>query len=255
MHPFLNADSPFVMAHRGGPQLGDENSDLAFARSVALGVRYLESDVRTTADGVPILNHDATLTRAALYQARVDKLPWEEISRIELPEGGRILRLDEALTLWPGIRWNLDVKDDRSIAPTVAALTRGHALDRVCINSFSNSRVHALRKALGPDAATGATWREAAAVLRVPGAGRMLRPRWRDGSGPVAVQVPPSMRGVPLLSRNSISAAHGLGLQVHAWVINTPEMMRRMLDLGVDCLITDDPATAVRVVQEFQTRR
>jgi glycerophosphoryl diester phosphodiesterase len=252
VHPFLSPDTPFVMAHRGGPQLGDENSDLAFARSVALGVRYLESDVRTTADGVPILNHDPTLTRAALYQARVDELPWDEIARIELPEGGRILRLDEALTLWPGIRWNLDVKDNRSVAPTVEALRRAHALDRVCLNSFSNARVMALRKALGPEAATGATWREAAAVLRLPGAGRVLRSRWRDGFGPVAVQVPPSMRGVPLLTRNSVSAAHGLGLQVHAWVINTADQMRGMLDIGVDGLMTDDPATAVRVLRDYK---
>lgn len=255
MHPFLSPDPPVIMAHRGGPHLGDENSDMAFARSVALGVRYLESDVRTTVDGVPILNHDSTLTRAALYQARVDELPWEEIARIELPEGGRILRLDEALTLWPGIRWNLDVKDDRSVAPTVAALTRARALDRVCVTSFSSARVRVLREALGPEAATGATWREAAAVLRMPGAGRMLRPRWRDGAGPVAVQVPPTMRGLPLLTRNSVSAAHGLGLQVHAWVINTPEQMRRMLDIGVDGLMTDDPATAVEVLREFTGRR
>lgn len=247
-----------VIAHRGG--VGDaelqadgeqvpENSDLAFARSVGLGIRYLESDIRSTADGVAVLHHDENLLRVASYAARVHDLTWAEVSRIRLPAGARLMRLDEALITWPGIRWNLDVKDDRSVAATVGVIQRAHALDRVCIASFSRARLHHLRALLGPHAATSATWSEVAMILRLPGASRLLRQRWAQQPGnPVVVQVPPSVLGLPLLSRGSIAAAHTLGLQVHAWTINDTTQMHRLLDIGVDALITDHPVTALATV-------
>lgn len=258
MHPFLDVAPPMVMAHRGGvgdaPVMPDgdevpENSDLAFARSVGLGVRYLESDIRTTADGVPVLHHDEDLRRVAHYGARVHDLTWAEVSRIRLPAGARLMRLDEALLAWPGIRWNLDVKDDRSVDATVTAVQRAQALDRICIASFSRDRLHRLRTLLGPEAATCATWAEVGMILRLPGSSRVLRQRWRDSPGrPVVVQVPPAALGIPLLSRGSVAAAHAVGLQVHAWTINDAEQMRRLLTIGVDALITDYPVTALEIV-------
>ncbi len=223
---------------------------MAFARSVGLGVRYLESDIRTTSDGVPILHHDADLIRAAHFGAKVEDITWGEVSRIELPDGGRIMRLDEALTTWPGIRWNLDVKDDRSVDPTVDALLRAHALDRVCVASFSRSRLQRLRAALGPEAATSATWQEALTLLGLPGGRRLFGRNWhhRDDR-PVAVQVPPRARGVPLLTSRSVAAAHALGLHVHAWTINDPGQMSSLLDLGVDGLVTDRPSAALEVLR------
>lgn len=248
------------MAHRGG--VGDapaqpegeqvpENSDLAFARSVGLGVRYLESDIRSTADGVAVLHHDEDLRRVAHFGARVHDLTWAELSGIRLPAGARLMRLDEALITWPGIRWNLDVKDDRSVEATTEVLRRSHALDRVCIASFSRGRLHRLRTLLGPEAATSATWAEVGVIMRLPGSRHILSTNWaRQTSRPVAVQVPPTAMGVPLLTRGSISAAHALGLQVHAWTINDAVHMRKLLELGVDALITDYPGAALEVLRQ-----
>lgn len=249
MHPYLEVDPPFVIAHRGGAELATENSDTAFARSVGLGVRYLESDIRTTSDGVAILHHDAELHRVAHFGARVEDVPWEEVKRIRLPDGGRIMRLDEALTTWPGIRWNLDVKDDRSVVPTVSVLLRAQVLDRVCVASFSSGRLARLRADLGPEAATSATWQEALAILRMPYSAHYLARRWYERDNlPVAVQVPPRHSGLPLVTRRSVQAAHALGLQVHAWTINDPGQMRRLVDIGVDGLVTDAPGTALDVL-------
>lgn len=262
MHPFLDHPGPFVMAHRGG--VGDaaaqadgeyvpENSDLAFARSVGLGIRVLESDIRTTSDGVPILHHDEDLRRVAYFGARVHDLTWREAAAIELPAGARLMRVDEALITWPGIRWNLDVKDDRSVEATVRVLQRAHALDRVCVASFSRSRLHRLRALLGPQAATSATWAEVGAILRLPSvAHRRFAPRLLQPGRPVAVQVPPSALGLPLLSERSVAAAHALGVQVHAWTINNPEQMRQLLAMGVDALITDHPVAAQAAVRSYQ---
>lgn len=261
MHPFLAHAGPIVMAHRGGvtdaPSQPDgdsipENSDAAFARSVGLGIRYLESDIRTTSDGVPILHHDEDLRRVAFFGARVHDLTWREAAAIKLPAGARLMRLDEALITWPGIRWNLDVKDDRSVAATVGVLQRAHALDRVCIASFSRSRLHRLRSLLGPQAATSATWAEASMILPMPGAARRLIDRWSHHQGsPVAVQVPPTALGLPLLSKRSVAMAQAMGLQVHAWTINDAAQMQHLLQLGVDALITDHPSTALEVVRTF----
>jgi glycerophosphoryl diester phosphodiesterase len=259
MHPFLDHPGPIVMAHRGGvadaPPQDDgeeipENSDLAFARSVGLGVRYLESDIRTTADGVPILHHDEDLRRVACFGARVHDLTWREAAAIALPAGAHLMRLDEALITWPGIRWNLDVKDDRSIEASVRVLKRAHALDRVCVASFSRKRLHRLRALLGPEAATSATWAEVGAILRLPAAAhrRFVTQRQQPGR-PVAVQVPPAALGLPLLSQRSVAAAHALGVQVHAWTINDPEQMRELLAIGVDALITDHPIAAQAAVR------
>lgn len=263
VHSFLPALAPFVIAHRGGvedaPADGDgeavpENSDIAFARSVGLGVGYLESDIRTSADDVPILHHDEDLVRVAYYGAKVSELSWKELAKIRLPAGARLMRLDEALITWPSVRWNLDVKDDRSVAATVRVLTRAHALDRVCVASFSRQRVLRLRRLLGPDAATCATWSEMATILRLPGSARLLSQRWaRQALRPVVVQVPPSAFGVPLLTSGSVRAAHAFGMQVHAWTINSGEQMRRLLDLGVDGIITDHPARALSIVGDYRS--
>ena len=265
MHPFLESTGPVVMAHRGGvadaPAGPDgeaipENSDLAFARSVGLGVRYLESDIRTTADGVPILHHDEDLRRVAHFGARVHDLTWREVAAIRLPAGARLLRLDEALITWPGIRWNLDVKDDRSVAATVSALTRAHALDRVCIASFSRPRLLRLRQMLGPAAATCATWSEFASFLPGSKLATALSHRRRDGDpAPVVLQVPPRAWRLPLLTAGSVGAAHALGLQVHAWTINSATEMRQLLDIGVDALITDHPRLALDVINDHSRAR
>lgn len=263
MHSFLEAPAPFVIAHRGGvedaPPYEDgeaipENCDVAFARSVGLGVRYLESDIRTTADGVPILHHDEDLVRVAYFGAKVSDLTWKEISHIRLPADAKLMRLDEALITWPSMRWNLDVKDDRSVDATVKVLTRAQALDRTCLASFSRNRLLRMRQLLGPAAATCATWSEMATILRFPGSVRMLSKRWRNSSmRPTVVQVPPSALGVPLLTRSSVAAAHALGLQVHAWTINTVEQMRSLIEIGVEGIITDHPESAMKVTAEYHS--
>jgi glycerophosphoryl diester phosphodiesterase len=117
------------------------------------------------------------------------------------------------------------------------------------VSSFSHHRLLRLRAALGPEAATGATWREALAILRVPGGGRYLSWAWSRHQGvPAAVQVPPRAKGLPLLTRGSVAAAHERGLHVHAWVINDADEMARLVGYGVDGIVTDVPSLALKVI-------
>ncbi len=244
LHPFLRRGRPIAMAHRGGAKEAPENTPAAFQRAVDLGFDYVESDLRTTRDGVVVLHHDASLERTSGLDVSVDSLDWSELAEVPLPQNERIMRLDDALATWPSVHWNLDIKDDRTLEPALAALDSPEVLERVCISSFSSARVRAARKELGPDAATSATPNEVATIMGASLARPFLRALRRHlPSLPVAMQVPRSQSGVPVVTRRTIALAHDLGIQVHVWVVDDEADMDRLLDMGVDGLITDAPTT------------
>jgi glycerophosphoryl diester phosphodiesterase len=235
------------MAHRGGAIEHLENSMPAFEASVALGYRYLETDVRATADGVLVVFHDAVLERVTDAQGRIDQLPWSVVSQARI--GGRepILRLEELLGAWPDIRFNLDIKAAGVVAPLVRTIRRTKVADRICLASFSDARVAAARRLLGPSVCTALGPRGVAA-LRLAS----YRPR---ASGLVRVQaecaqVPLQLGGRALVDERFLAVAHARGLQVHVWTVDTPQDATALLDLGVDGIMTDRPAMLREVLEE-----
>jgi glycerophosphoryl diester phosphodiesterase len=237
VHPFLDEPGPVGFAHRGGTRDGLENSMEAFARAVAAGFRHLETDVHATADGVLVALHDETLDRVADARGEVARLPWRVVHRARI--GGRetIPRLVEVLDAWPDVRVNVDPKSDAAVEPLVAAVRDAGALDRVCVGSFSDARLARVRAALGPAVCTSLGPAE---VRRLRLASWRLRPRTRLRLGGACVQIPPRHRGIPLVERRLVALAHARGLPVHVWTIDDPADMRRLLDLGVDGLMSGD---------------
>src|SRR6516165_1355392 len=146
---FLDAPSPLVFAHRGGAAHAPENSWRAFEHAVSLGYRYLETDLQATADGVLVAFHDRTLTRVCGQDGRVSRLTHAELSAARIDGTEPIPLLEDLLAAWPDVRFNLDVKDAPAIAPLPDVLRRTNAWDRVCVVSFSASRLRATRRALG----------------------------------------------------------------------------------------------------------
>ncbi|MGB3827155.1 MAG: glycerophosphodiester phosphodiesterase family protein, partial [Ornithinimicrobium sp.] len=128
------------MAHRGFSLDGLENSMAAFQAAVDLGYRYVETDTHATSDGVAVAVHDADLDRVTDSTGRIAELPWRTVSRARIAGREPIPRLDEVLHAWPTLRLNIDVKSDAAVGPTVAAIERCRAHDRVCIGSFSDRR-------------------------------------------------------------------------------------------------------------------
>src|SRR5690348_4504767 len=110
------------MAHRGGAIEHLENTLPAFEACRALGYRYLETDVRATADGVLVVFHDPVLERVTDSTGRIDQLPWSVVQQARI--GGRepILRLEELLEAFPGVRFNLDIKAAGVVAPLVRTI-------------------------------------------------------------------------------------------------------------------------------------
>jgi glycerophosphoryl diester phosphodiesterase len=231
---FLQAEPPLAFAHRGFAPDGAENSMSAFERAVELGYRYLETDVRVTADGVALAFHDATLDRVTDRAGRIAALPWSEVRRARIAGREPIPLLTDLLTAWPEVRINIDVKADVTIGPTIDAIRRTGAVARVCVGAFSTRRIEAVRRSLGPHLCTS-LGPHAAMRLRMPGA---QRPRRTPLRGRCA-QVPSRIGRRIFVDARYLSAAHAHEVPVHAWTVNDEAEMVRLLDLGIDGIMTD----------------
>jgi glycerophosphoryl diester phosphodiesterase len=230
---FLDAQTPLAFAHRGFAPDGRENSLAAFERAVALGYQYLETDVRATADGVALAFHDSSLDRVTDHRGRVSDLPWQVVRKARI--GGRepIPLLADLLAAWPHTRVNIDVKAEHAIGPTIDVIRRTGAIDRVCVGAFSSARLAAVRRALGSQLCTSLGPREALGLRFTA-----LRRRPNVTLGQCA-QVPARIGRLLFVDERYVAGAHRLGLQVHAWTVNDRAEMIRLLDLGVDGLMTD----------------
>jgi glycerophosphoryl diester phosphodiesterase len=236
-HPFLTAPTPLVIAHRGASQDAPENTLAAFQAAIDLGCRYLETDVHVTRDGVVVAFHDHELDRVTDRSGAIEALPMAEVAQAKPP----IPRLEEILARWPDARVNIDPKTDRAVDPLVGVLDRLNAWDRVCIGAFSDRRLARIRR-LHPGACTSMGPAATATALLASRTGRMPR------LGADCVQVPPKRHGVPIVSERFVRAAHRARLPVHVWTIDDEPTMHRLLDLGVDAIMTNRPRALLEVI-------
>lgn len=235
LHPFLDHDGPIAFAHRGGASEFPENTERAFRHAVNLGFTHVETDVHVTADGVAVAFHDDSLDRVTDQRGRIADLPWSEVRRARVAGTDEIIRLDDLLAAFPDTRINLDPKHDAAVEPVAAVIRSTDAIDRVCVGSFSDRRTEQIRALVGDRLCVGAGPRRTAALmmrgLRIP-----------VPVGPIDVaQVPVRHGRVTVVRRTFVEAAHRLGLHVHVWTIDDPQEMERLLDLGVDGVMTDRP--------------
>ncbi len=224
-------------AHRGGTGHAPENTLAAFRHAYELGYRHLETDVHATADGVLVAFHDEDLGRTCGRPGLINDLRWSEVAEARVAGEHPVPLLSDLLEEFPDARFNIDAKSDASVEPLLAVLHRHSCLDRVCIGSFSHRRLVAARRRV--NVCTSASPIEVA--------------RWIAGfvpSGPACFQVPVAQGPIKVVTSRTIERAHRAHRPVHVWTVDDPIEMQRLIDLGVDGIMTDDPATLRRVALE-----
>jgi len=228
-HRFFTSARPLVFAHRGGSALAPENTMAAFENGLALGSDGLELDVHLSRDGVVVVHHDRTLDRTTTLGGPVVARDADELVRAGIPV------LEQVLDRFRDTRVIIELKVNRRelAAAAIAAIRRADAVDRVCLGSFGLTVLRAAR-AIEPAIATSAAREEVRWALY------RSRCRWPvsrvsyDG-----YQVPEFAGRTRVLSRRFVDCAHRAGLGVQAWTVDTEADAFRLLDWGVDALITD----------------
>ncbi|MER5858820.1 glycerophosphodiester phosphodiesterase [Streptomyces sp. NPDC059688] len=244
-HPYLDHPGPIAFAHRGGAADGLENTVAQFRRAFETGYRYMETDVHVTADGRLVAFHDTTLDRVTDGAGRIADLRWDDVRQARV--GGRepVPLFEELLETFPEVRWNVDVKAEPALRPLLDLIERTDAWDRVCVGSFSEARVLRAQRLAGPRLATSFGTRGVLSLrLRSWGLPAAVR------RSAVAAQVPEAQSGVPVVDQRFVRAAHARGLQVHVWTVNEPARMHRLLELGVDGIMTDHIDTLREVMED-----
>jgi glycerophosphoryl diester phosphodiesterase len=223
---------------------------VAFERAIEIGVDALELDVHLTRDGVFVCAHDPNASRMAGAPLAWRDLDVADTQRLDIgwgflaadgtrPFAGRgisVPRFEEVLTTYP-IHINVDIKGDPSAVDPMLELVRKHkAEDRVTLACFSSGPIVALRrKGYGGETALSQT--EVATLLAMPAV------LWRQlpftGN---AAQVPIHQGPVRFDRATFTAKCHSLGLRVDYWTVDDPKQAARLLELGADGIMTNDPA-------------
>ena len=252
-YEFLDHPGVIAFAHRGGAYGGLENSMPAFQHALDLGYRYLETDVNATADGVPLAFHDRTLDRVTDRTGRIARLPYAQVATARIRGTEPIPLLEDVLGTWPWVRVNIDVKDEPAIGPLVTALHRTRAWHRVCITSFSTRRLAQVRARIrlftSVDVCTSLGPRGVMALRAKSYGGPLAKLVRLASTGVACAQVPYAVGRTPFVTSAFIDRAHELGLHVHAWTVNDRADMTRLLDLGVDGIMSDHIETLREVLR------
>lgn len=254
--PYLSAEYPLRFAHRGSRVLWPENTAEAFQGAVDLGYVYIETDIRITRDGVVIVFHDGTLDRVTNGTGRVDQWDLADLQRLDAAwwfdeksdyplrgTGVRIRTLAEVFETWPDVHFNLDMKGSQMEWAVADVIKRHGREDSTLVGSFVDHRVAKFRRVTRGAVAVAAGPSLAAAMFAASRVGRTVR-----RTAP-AFQLPFDYKSLPL-DRKYIDAIHKSGAQVHAWTVNEAADIHRLLDMGVDGIVSDRPDILNDVIRQ-----
>jgi glycerophosphoryl diester phosphodiesterase len=261
-------------AHQGGAWESPSSTLHAIAHAVEAGATGIELDVHATADGELVVCHDETVDRTTASQGTIASFTLEELRTMDFsywwiegadvtpgrapadyPFRGRapddpsfgIATLREVLERFPGVVLNLDIKQTAPVvAPYEETLARllaefGRTED-VIVASFLDPATDAFRR-FAPEVPTSAGTMATAEAWQAVQAGEEM-----PDIPAVAYQVPERQGDLVVVDERFVAAAHRRGRAVHVWTVNETTSMERLLDLGVDGIISDLPTTLCGVV-------
>ncbi len=231
---------PMAIAHRGGAGLAPENTMAAFERSVALGIRHVETDVRATRDRGLALLHDARLHRVAGLEIHLHDCVWADLRWMPVFGGHPIPSLQELLASFPDLQVTVDLKDRWAIEPLALALRRRRDRDRVWVAGAPDRRIAALRERV-PTVRTALGWGSLTRLVTAAALGR----RVPEGL-PAAeyAHLPARLLRDPVRAERLVAMADDLGLGVVAWTVDDAPTIRRLRETGVVGIVADRPDIA-----------
>lgn len=251
---------PLVFAHRGGGGLFPENTLGAFEYSAKMGVDVLELDVHATADGMLVVIHDAAVDRTTDGRGQISGMTLEAVKKLDAgylftSDGGKtfpfrgkgivVPTLEEIFAALPDMTFNIEPKQALpSIIKPLCSLIRARKMvDRTIVGSFRQTAIDEFRREC-PEVATSATPSEVSQFLALSKTGLS-----KSYSPPMqALQVPENMGGLQIVSKQFVENAHRQNLKVHVWTINETADMQRLLEMGVDGIMTDYPDRLLKLL-------
>jgi glycerophosphoryl diester phosphodiesterase len=252
-HPYFNPDKFLVIAHRGGRSLGPENTLYTFQRAVDLGVDVLEMDVHRTKDGQLVVLHDATLDRTTNGTGPVDRYTLPELKKLDAayhwsPDNGKsfplrgrglsIPALSEVLEAFPQMRLNIEIKDagQTELISFCRLIHDSGMSQKVMVASFDSGALRKFRSAC-PGIATSAGASEVMLFYAL----QKMHLESIYSPAALALQVPLTYGSLRVVTKRFVEAAHARNLKVHVWTVNGVDEMQKLLQLGVDGIMTDYP--------------
>jgi len=251
---FAGEKSPMlVFAHRGGGGLIPENTLEAFVYSAEMGVDVLELDVRSTSDGTLIVMHDAAVDRTTDGRGRVHELTLEAVRKLDagylfsldngktFPFRGKkitVPTLEEIFAALPEMTFNIEPKQRAPsiIAPLCNLIRERKMINKVIVGSFNQTTIDDFRREC-PEVATSASPSEATEFLALSktGLSESYNPPMQ------ALQIPENLGKLSVVTEEFVKNAHRKNLKVHVWTINETADMERLINVGVDGIMTDYP--------------
>lgn len=240
----MGLDNPVeVTAHRGYSAAYPENTILAFKGAIQVGADWAELDVQQTADGEVIVMHDSNLKRTTGLDKEVWQVTWDEIK--DLDNGSwfdkkyqtvRIPTLEEVLKVCRGkIHLNIEIKPsghDKDLEEQVAKLLKKYHMRDTCV--VSSLKYDSLRKIKEADDSI-----ETAYITSVS-YGNFTDLEYADGYSVEST----------LLSKSFVNKAQKAGKQIYVWTVNSEERLEKVVGMGIDNVITDDPVMAKELIYE-----
>ena len=263
-HPYFKPDKFLAIAHRGGRSLGPENTLYTFKRAVELGTNVLEMDLQTTSDGALVILHDRKVDRTTNGTGAVDGFTLSDLKKLDAgfrwsPENSRsypmrnkgvtIPTLTEVFKDFPDTRINIEIKSSQvnTIQNLCRSIRDNRMSQKVMVACFDAGKLGEFRS-ICPEVATSAGASEAAIFYWLQWAN--LESAYSPNAQ--ALQVPETYGDHRIATRRFVDAAHARNMRVHVWTVNQVEAMQRLIDLGVDGIMTDYPERLVKILKGKQ---
>jgi glycerophosphoryl diester phosphodiesterase len=263
---YFGSPAPRIFGHRGAAGLAPENTLPSFALARALGASYLELDVHGTKDGVVVVLHDPTLDRTTDGTGPVREQTWDSVAELDAGyrytpdgrcfpyrgQGARIPTLESVLRELRGCCFNIEIKQENPpiVQQVFDVLRRARAIGRTLLAAEHHSIMERIRSTGRGSVVTSMSAFEVAEFID-----RLAKNNWQDYTMPArAAQIPCTYAGIELVTRESVDALHRFGCEVHVWTINDPDEIERLLDLGVDGIMSDLPGLVAQAVRRRRIR-